>query len=69
MELRPIAGSEAGETSDTYVRVTVFLASILFLIGISTQFSLRGARYELVGLGAALFVLSLVHLTQIPSPP
>ena len=62
-------GSEAGETSDKYVRVTVFLASVLFLIGISTQFWLRGARYTLVGLGAALLVLSLVQLTQIPSPP
>jgi hypothetical protein len=63
------AGSEAGETSDKYVRVTVFLASVLFLIGISTQFSLPGVRYALVGVGAALLVLSLVQLTQIPSPP
>src|SRR5262245_38733481 len=62
-------GSEAGETSDKYVRVTVFLASVLFLIGISTQFSLPGVRYALVGFGAALLVLSLVQLTQIPSPP
>jgi hypothetical protein len=63
------AGSEAAETSDKYVRVTVFLASVLFLIGISTQFSLRGVRYALVGLGAVLLVLSVVQLTQIPSPP
>ena len=62
-------GSDAGETSDKYVRVTVFLASVLFLIGISTQFSLRGVRFALVGVGAALLVLSLVQLTQIPSPP
>ena len=63
------AGSEAGETSDKYVRVTVFLASVLFLTGISTQFSLPRVRYALVGVGAALLVLSLVQLTQIPSPP
>ena len=62
-------GSDAGETSDKYVRVTVFLASVLFLIGISTQFSLRGVRFALVGVGAALLVLSLVQLTQIQSPP
>jgi hypothetical protein len=62
-------GSEAGETSDKYVRVTVFLASVLFLIGISTQFQMRGVRYALVGVGAALLLLALVQLTQIPSPP
>jgi hypothetical protein len=63
------AGSDAGETSDEYVRVTVFLASVLFLVGISTQFQLRGVRYALVGVGAALLVLSLLQLTQIASPP
>jgi hypothetical protein len=63
------SGSDAGETSDKYVRVTVFLASVLFLIGISTQFPLRGVRYALVGFGAALLVLSLVQLSQIPGPP
>src|SRR4051812_39996237 len=63
------AGSDAGETSDEYVRVTVFLASVLFLVGISTQFQLRGVRYALIGVGAALLVLSLVQLTQIASPP
>jgi len=62
-------GSDAAETSDKYVRVTVFLASVLFLIGISTQFSLKGVRYTLVGVGAALLILSLVQLTQIPTPP
>jgi hypothetical protein len=63
------SGSAAGETSDKYVRVTVFLASVLFLIGISTQFPVRGVRYALVGFGAVLLVLSLVQLTQIASPP
>jgi hypothetical protein len=62
-------GSEAGSTSDDYVRVTVFLASVLFLVGISTQFMVRGVRYALVGFGAALLVFSLVQLTQIASPP
>jgi hypothetical protein len=62
-------GSDAGETSDEYVRVTVFLASVLFLVGISTQFAIRGVRYALVGVGAAMLILSLVQLTQIASPP
>jgi hypothetical protein len=62
-------GETAGTNSDKYVRVTVFLASVLFLVGISTQFPLRGVRFGLLGVGAALLVLSLVQLTQIASPP
>jgi hypothetical protein len=61
-------GSEAGETSDNYVRITVFLASVLFLVGISTHFPIRGVRYGLIGLGAVLLVLSLVQLAQLPRP-
>ena len=63
------AGASAGETSDKYVRTTVFLASVLFLVGISTHFPIRGVRYALVGLGATLLVVSLVQLTQLPGPP
>jgi hypothetical protein len=62
-------GSIAGERSDDYIRTTVFLASVLFLVGISTHFPVRGVRYALVGLGAVLLVYSLVQLTQLPGPP
>jgi hypothetical protein len=62
-------GATAGETSDKYIRLTVFLASVLFLVGISTHFPLRGVRYALVSLGAAMLVVSLVQLTQLPGPP
>ena len=60
---------ERGETADKYIRITVFLASVLFLVGISTRFPSRGGRYALVGLGAALLVFSVVQLTQLPGPP
>ena len=63
------AGATAGERSDKYVRTTVFLASVLFLVGISTHFPVRGVRYALVGLGTVLLVVSLVQLTQLPGPP
>jgi hypothetical protein len=63
------AGETAGETSDKYVRATVFLASILFLIGISTRFPRRGGRYALVGLSGLMLVVSVVLLTQLPGPP
>jgi hypothetical protein len=63
------AGAAAGETSDKYVRTTVFLASVLFLVGISTRFPRRGGRYALVTLGAVLLVFSVVQLAQLPGPP
>jgi hypothetical protein len=63
------AGESAGSSSDKYVRTTVFLASVLFLVGISTHFPLRGVRYALIILGAAVLIVSLVQLTQIPGPP
>ncbi len=62
-------GAEAGETSDKYVRVTVFLASVLFLVGISTHFPYRGVRYALIGLGGVVLVVSLVLLSTLPLPP
>ena len=62
-------GAFAGETADKYVRTTVFLASVLFLVGISTHFPLRGVRYALIILGVAVLIVSLVQLTQIPGPP
>jgi hypothetical protein len=62
-------GSTQGNRSDKYIRTTVFLASVLFLVGISTHFPLRGVRYALIGVGGALLVLSLVQLAQLPGPP
>lgn len=63
------AGADAGEESDKYIRTTVFLASILFLVGISTQFPIRVARYGLIAVGAGLLILSLILLSQLPGPP
>ena len=37
-------GQKAAMTGDKYVRVTVILASVLFLVGISSNFPLRGVR-------------------------
>ena len=62
-------GSKAGGTSDDYVRTTIFLASVLFLVGISSHFPVLGARYALIALGGLLLVFSLVLLLQLPGPP
>ena len=62
-------GSDAGGTADKYVRDTVFLATVLFLIGISGHVKLRQARYGLVGIGVLLLVFSVVQLLGLPPPP
>jgi len=62
-------GHEAAETSDNYVRTTVILASVLFLMGISTHFPLRGVRYGLIAVGAALLVFAGVLIILLPPPP
>ncbi len=64
-----LAASDAGNTSDKYVRITVILATVLFLIGISGHFSVRGARYGLIGIGGVLIAYSLVQMLGLPGPP
>jgi hypothetical protein len=62
-------GQNAGATSDKYIRDTVFLATVLFLVGISGHFRIRQARYALVGFGLVLLVFSVIQLAGLPAPP
>ena len=62
-------GEKDGGTSDDYVRDTVFLATVLFLVGISGHFRVHQARYALVGIGLALLVFSIIQLGGLPAPP
>ena len=62
-------GTSAGATGDKYVRDTVFLATVLFLVGISSHFPVRAARYGLISLGVLLLVFSAVQLLELPGPP
>ena len=62
-------GEEAAETSDEYVRTTVILASVLFLVGISTQLPLRAGRYGLLVVGTGLLVFGGVLILLLPPPP
>jgi hypothetical protein len=63
------AGAKAGTNADDYVRVTVYLATVLFLVAISSHFNLRGARYALIGVGIVVMVLAVITLTTLPAPP
>jgi hypothetical protein len=62
-------GQEAAVTGDKYVRVTVILASVLFIVGISSHFPTRGIRIGLVAVGAALLIFGSVEILQLPGPP
>jgi hypothetical protein len=62
-------GTYAGSTSDKYIRDTVFLATVLFLVGISGHFRIRQARLGLIGLGASLLVFAVIQLFGLPGPP
>ena len=62
-------GEHAANTSDDYIRVTVILASVLFLVGISTQFSLRSVRYVLILVGATLLIFATEQILSLPGPP
>jgi hypothetical protein len=62
-------GEHAAITSDKYIRVTVILASVLFLVGISGHFPVRGVRLGLVGVGMALLLVAAVQILILPAPP
>jgi hypothetical protein len=63
------AGEHAAEIGDKYIRTTVILASILFLAGISTQFTYPRVRYGLIGVGALLLVFAIQQILSLPGPP
>ena len=62
-------GEHAGSTSDKYIRDTVFLATVLFLVGISGHFSIRQARLGLIGMAGLLLVFAVIQLLGLPRPP
>jgi hypothetical protein len=62
-------GTNAGATGDDYVRDTVFLATVLFLVGISSHFPLRQARFGLIAVGALILVFAVIQVLGLPGPP
>ena len=64
-----VRGENAASTADKYVRLTVLLAAVLFLVGIGSRFPLPHARYGLVVIACAILVLSVVQLSSLRGPP
>ena len=62
-------GSTDGLVGDNYVRITVFLAAVLFLVGIGSTFKLHGVRYALITFGSVMLILSIVLILRQPGLP
>jgi hypothetical protein len=62
-------GSDAGANADDYIRDTVFLATVLFLVGISGHFRVRYARLGLIGIGGLILIFAVIQLLGLPAPP
>jgi hypothetical protein len=63
------AGNHAAVVGDDYIRITVFLAAVLFLVGIGSTFKLHTIRYALITVGAVLLILATVLILQQPGFP
>jgi hypothetical protein len=63
------AGTRAGFISDNYVKITVFLAAVLFLVGIGSTFKLLRVRFALIVFGSALLIISIVLILRQPRLP
>jgi hypothetical protein len=62
-------GEQAGGNADGYVRTTVYLATVLFLVGISGHFKVRAARIGLISMAGVILVFSVISLILAPKPP
>jgi hypothetical protein len=53
-------GVEYRETGEKYVRVTVVLASVLFLVALGQRFRIKGVRYAVTGVAGVLLVYAIL---------
>ena len=59
-------GVDTRETGDDYVRVTVFLATVLFLTALSQRFGYAAPRAIIVGIATFLLVISMFWIVTLP---
>ncbi len=59
-------GTQARATGDSYVRTTVFLATVLVLIAISQRFEIKSVRTALMIVSFGLLAFGLVSLFTLP---
>jgi len=59
-------GVSSRETGDSYVKVTVFLATVLLLTALSQRFDLLGPRVTVVGVAFVLLMISTYLIATLP---
>jgi hypothetical protein len=59
-------GVKSRETGEHYVRLTVILAAVLFLIAIGQRFHIRGVRYGLTAVAGALLLYCVALIATYP---
>jgi hypothetical protein len=62
-------GVQAGSNADSYIRDTIYLATILFLIGISGHFRFFRIRVGLVTLSGLMMIIAIVEIATSPPIP
>jgi hypothetical protein len=60
------AGADARETGDRYVKVTVFLATVLLLTALSQRFDVFGPRVAIITIALGLLVISTYWILILP---
>ena len=64
-----VRGQLSAGRADDYIRTTVILASVLFLVGIATQLPSESVRIGLVSVGICLLVFADILILTLPPPP
>ena len=59
-------GVTTRETGDSYVKVTVFLATVLFLTALSQRFEVLGPRVAVVAVAFVLLIISTYWIVILP---
>ena len=59
-------GTEARETADRYVRLTVLFATVLFLVAVSQRFTFHVVRLTANGMAAVLMFVGLIGVVRLP---
>ena len=59
-------GTSARGHADDYIRTTVMLATVLFLIALSQRFRVRRVRYGVLGVAGGLMIFGLVTILTFP---
>jgi hypothetical protein len=62
-------GVQAGSNADNYIRDTIYLATILFLIGISGHFRFIRIRIALVTLSGIMMIVAIIEIAASPPIP